>query len=65
MINADKIRGLMREKKRTQEDIADKLSISTNTLRNKLESGKFYVDEIQILIKELDIGNPEAYFFCK
>lgn len=59
-----KLKGRMKEKSMTQEDLAKQVGISTTTLGYKL-SGKvdFKLKEALVISKVLDIS-PAEYFFC-
>ena len=64
VLNFDKLKGLMREKKITQENLALKLNISLQSLNSKLNGkSSFTLDEVRILISYLEIKDIKAYFF--
>lgn len=65
MVNTNKIRGLMAEHGINQAQIARKLGVSQSTVLRKLKTGKFGIDEAEILIRELHIEDPCAIFFAK
>ena len=44
--------------------VAEKLGISDNTLRRKLNAGKFDSDEMYQLVELLNIQDPAAIFFA-
>lgn len=62
MVN--ELKGRIVAKGYTQEQIAKMLCITPNTFRHKLAKGVFGSDEIEILIKALDIKDPVAIFFA-
>lgn len=64
MVNSNKLIGLFAERGFTRGEIARKLKISDNTLRRKLEIGKFDSDEMYTLIKTLGIADPTPIFFA-
>lgn len=64
MVNTSKLIGLMAEHGYTREKIASELGITTVTLRRKMEAKKFDSDEMEKLIKILDIENPVEIFFA-
>lgn len=63
MVNTDKLLGLMAEKHKTQADMAKALNMSTRTFYLRMKSKVFGSDEIETLIKELDISDPMPIFF--
>ncbi len=62
-MNINKLKGLFVEKGYTQQDIADKLGITPNTLRKRMREEVFNSDEINKLIEILDIKEPMKIFF--
>ena len=65
MILINELKGKMKAKGYTQEKLAKELGISSKTLSNKLCKGIFGSDEIEKIIKILDIQNPLEIFFTK
>ena len=65
MVNTDKLRGIMAERRKTQTDMARVIGISPKTFYTRMKKKEFGSDEIQIMIKELDITNPMEIFFAK
>ena len=65
MFDEEKFRALIKNSGKTLQDIADILNIDLATLYRKM-GGKsdFYRREMDILIKELCIKNPEEIFFA-
>ncbi|WP_271814782.1 DUF739 family protein [Clostridium beijerinckii] len=63
MILINELKGKMRAKGYTQEKLARELGMSPKTLRNKLNKGIFGSNEIDKMIKLLDIKNPIEIFF--
>jgi hypothetical protein len=49
----------------TQEMLAKEVGISTKTFWNRLKSGVFRSDEIELICKALNIDDPTPIFFCK
>ena len=49
----------------TQEKLAKELGISPKTLSNKLTKGVFGSDEIEKMIKILEIDKPTKIFFVE
>ena len=65
MIRTDDLRGIIAKKGYTQADIARMIGITPKTFYEKMKSGVFGSDEIQIMIEKLQIDNPIEIFFCK
>ena len=68
MINSDKIKGLMREKRITQSDLAAKLGIKPCTMNQKLNNKRdMSLDEAEKISAELNIdaGDFGRYFFSR
>lgn len=66
MINADKIKGRMREKRITQQELANILGISGFALYQKLShKSQFTLDEALKIIGLLEIKDPVPYFFIE
>lgn len=64
MVLMNEIKGRIVAKGLTQDYVAKKIGISTKTLNSKLNGkGAFDVNEIESLIKVLDIKNPIEIFF--
>ena len=60
MVNIDKLKGKMVEKKKTYKDGAAALNVSIATFSNKMNGkGCFYVHEVLKLSKLLDLTNQE------
>ena len=64
MVNTDKIRGLMAERKMTGRDMAEALGISANTFSAKMKAGVFNSDEMQKIVEVLSIEDPLPIFFA-
>ena len=66
MINTQKIKAKMTEKKITQVQLAKLLGIDPSTLNRKINNKKgdnLTVKEVQKIMNILDINNPTEYFF--
>ena len=66
MINSDKLKGLMREKRVTQSDLAKALDIKTCTVNQKLNNKRaLTLDEAEIIsdVLNISIGDFGTYFF--
>ncbi|MFR2018883.1 MAG: DUF739 domain-containing protein [Eubacterium sp.] len=64
MLNTNELKAAMVRKGLTQKDVADSLNISAKTLSNRISRGVFGSDEIECLMKLLDITDPMP-IFCK
>ena len=67
MVNTDKLKGIMREKRMTQADAARILGISECTVNQKINNVRpFFLDEAGKLAEALEIntGNFGDYFFA-
>jgi transcriptional regulator with XRE-family HTH domain len=65
MILVNELKGKIKAKGYTQERLAKELGISPKTLSNKLSKGVFGTNEIEQIIKILDIKNPLEIFFAE
>ena len=65
MVNTAKLRGIIAENGKTQQDVAKMLGITPKTFYERMKKGKFGSDDIQIMIDELHIENPVEVFFAK
>ena len=65
MINTAKLRGIIAENGKTQQDVAKMLGIAPKTFYERMKKGKFGSDDIQVMIDELHIENPVEVFFTK
>lgn len=65
MINTAKLRGIIAENGKTQQDIAKMLGIAPKTFYERMKKGRFGSDDIQVMIDELHIENPVEVFFAK
>ena len=68
MINTDKLKGLMRERRVTQADLAHKLDLKPCTVNQKLNGKRaMTIGEAEIIASFLGISDADfaAYFFSK
>lgn len=65
MVNTAKLRGIIAENGKTQQDVAEMLNITPKTFYLRMKNGVFGSDEIQIMIDNLHIDNPMDIFFAK
>lgn len=65
MIQVNKLRGLIAEKGLSQTDVAREIGITPKTFYEKMKVGVFGSDEIEVMIRLLDIEDPVSIFFAK
>lgn len=65
MIKVNELRGIIAKNNLSQRDVAKMIGITPKTFYDKMKTGVFGSDEIQIMIDKLDIQNPAAIFFAK
>ena len=65
MIKTDELRGIIAKNNLSQAKVAEALGITPKTFYEKMKSGVFGSDEIEIMIELLDIDDPVAIFFAK
>lgn len=65
MIRTDELKGIIAKNGLSQSKVAKMLGITPKTFYNKMKSGVFGSDEIQIMIDSLNIDNPVDIFFVK
>lgn len=67
MVNIDKLRGVMKEKRETVESVADAIGINRATLYRKLNGGgdSFTIGEVTGICKflKLDVDTAMCIFF--
>ena len=63
MINTNQLRGIIVAKGTSQGQVAKELGITRETFYRKMKKGVFDSDEINQMIKLLDIQDPVAIFF--
>lgn len=62
MIRTDKLIGEMAARRISGRKMAEKLGISPKTFYTKMKRGVFDTDEVEIMIKELELNDPMAIF---
>jgi transcriptional regulator with XRE-family HTH domain len=65
MILINELKGKIVAKGMTQEKVANELGITPKTFNLKLKKGVFSSDEIEKMIKILNIEDPISIFFAK
>ncbi len=64
MINVNKLKGRMAEKGITGIEMADIIQKTPKTFYSKMKAGVFDSNEIEAMVKALDIKNPMEIFFA-
>lgn len=64
MIRTDKLIGEMAARRISGRKMAEKLGVSPKTFYTKMKRGVFGTDEVEIMIKELELNDPMAIFFA-
>ena len=65
MVNINELKAAMVRKGKTQKEVANDIGISPRSLTNKMKSGIFLSNEIEAMIRVLDIKNPVDLFFAQ
>lgn len=65
MIQVDKLRGIIAQKRLSQSDVAKAIGITPKTFYTKMKNGIFGSDEIDAMISVLNIENPTDIFFAR
>ena len=65
LIKTQVLKGLIVQKGLSQAKMAKIIGITPKTFYDKMKSGVFGSDEIEIMINELEIENPTEIFFGK
>lgn len=64
MFNVNEFKAAIVRKGLTQAKVADALGISSRTLTTKIRKGVFGSDEIDSLVKILELSDPMSIFFA-
>lgn len=65
MIRVDELRGIIAKNKLSQAKVAIMLGIAPKTFYEKMSRGVFGSDEIEGMIRILNIDNPVEIFFAQ
>ena len=65
MIDVNKLRGRMAEKGRNGQDMTKVIGKTPKTFYLKMKAGVFDSDEIEAMVKYLEIMNPLEIFFAE
>ena len=64
MIDVNKLRGRMAEKNRNGRHMAKVIGKTPKTFYSKMKAGVFDSDEIEAMVRDLEIKNPLEIFFA-
>lgn len=64
MIDVNKLRGRMAERGRSGQAMAKVIGKTPKTFYAKMKAGVFDSDEIEAMVKDLEIENPMEIFFA-
>ena len=64
MIDVNKLRGRMAERGRSGQDMARVIKKTPKTFYAKMKAGVFDSDEIEAIVRDLEIENPMEIFFA-
>ena len=64
MIRTDKLTGIIAERGLSQAKVAKEIGIAPKPFYEKMKKGVFGSDEMEAMIKLLQIENPSSIFFA-
>ena len=65
MVDTNRLKGLIVENEKTQEEVARYIGITPKTFYSKMKKRVFGSDEIEKMIELLNIDDPSPIFFAK
>lgn len=65
MVDVNKLKGIIVENQKTQEDVARHIGMTPKTFYLKMKKGVFGSDEIEKMIDYLNIDDPVSIFFAQ
>lgn len=65
MVDTNRLKGLIVQNQKTQEDVARHIGITPKTFYLKMKKGIFGTDEVEKMIDYLKIDDPVSIFFAK
>ena len=65
MVDTNKLKGIIVQNEKTQEDVARHIGITPKTFYLKMKKKVFGSDEIEKMIDYLNIDDPMSIFFVK
>ncbi len=64
MIKVDALRGEIARNGYSQKDVAKMIGVTPKTFYEKMKNGVFGSDEIEVMIRTLNIKDPMSIFFA-
>ena len=64
-MNVAKLRGIISERGMSQKSVAQAIGMSEKTFYLKMKKGVFGTDEVEKMVRLLDIENPAEIFLSK
>lgn len=65
MVDTNKLRGVIAERRKTVRGVASEIGISSRAMYNKMRTGSFDNREMSRLVDVLGIENPVPIFFAE
>ena len=65
MVDINRLKGLIVQNQKTQEDVAKYIGMTPKTFYLKMKKGVFGSDEMEKMIDYLNIDDPASIFFAK
>lgn len=65
MVDVNRLKGLIVQNQKTQEDVAKHIGMTPKTFYLKMKKGVFGSDEMEKMIDYLNIDDPTSIFFAK
>lgn len=65
MVDVNRLKGLIVQNRKTQEDVAKHIGMTPKTFYLKMKKGVFGSDEMEKMIDYLNIDDPASIFFAK
>lgn len=65
MVDVNRLKGLIVQNEKTQEDVAKYIGMTPKTFYLKMKKGVFGSDEMEKMIEYLKIDDPASIFFAK
>lgn len=62
MIDTDRLRGIIAERRLSQRNVAKMLGMTEKTFYTKMKKGVFGTDELEKMVDYLNIGDPAVLF---
>ena len=65
MIDTDRLRGIIAERRLSQRSVAKMLGMTEKTFYTKMKKGVFGTDELEKMVDYLNIGDPAVLFLSR